>query len=286
MKSQWYLIPYLIRTLDVANTPWATVLAIVGVLLCMIVPYLLGSINFGLLISQKKYHDDVRTHGSGNAGTTNMLRTYGRGAATLTLIGDMAKGVVAVLFGYLILGWNEFGYNESGQFIYAYDQVGAAIAGLFVMLGHMFPVFYKFKGGKGVATSMAVIACIDPVFTFSICGITYFAVLLGTRYVSLASCMTLILYPVFLSSVCTALGGVNPTACALAVVMALLVVFMHRENIKRLLAGNERKVSFKKKKKNPDGTVEDATSVDAPAAEAPAETKPNRDNKKNKSKKK
>jgi glycerol-3-phosphate acyltransferase PlsY len=194
--------------------------------------------------------------------------------------------VVAVLFGYLILGWNEFGYNESGQFIYAYDQVGAAIAGLFVMLGHMFPVFYKFKGGKGVATSMAVIACIDPVFTFSICGITYFAVLLGTRYVSLASCMTLILYPVFLSSVCTALGGVNPTACALAVIMAVLVVFMHRENIKRLLAGNERKVSFKKKKKNPDGTVEDATSVDAPAAEAPAETKSNHGNKKNKSKKK
>lgn len=286
MKSQWYLIPYLIRTLDVANTPWATVLTILGVLLCMIVPYLLGSINFGLLISKKKYHDDVRTHGSGNAGTTNMLRTYGRGAATLTLIGDMAKGVVAVLFGYLILGWNEFGYNESGQFIYAYDQIGAAIAGLFVMLGHMFPVFYKFKGGKGVATSMAVIACIDPVFTFSLCGITYFAVLLTTRYVSLASCMTLIFYPIFLSSVCTALGGVNPTACIISVLMAVLVVFMHRENIKRLLAGNERKVSFKKKKKNPDGTVEDATSVDAPAAEAPDETKPNRDNKKNKSKKK
>ena len=259
MKSQWYLIPYLIRTWNLTDTVWATVLIVVGVLLCMIVPYLLGSINFGLLISQNQFHDDVRMHGSGNAGTTNMLRTYGKRAATLTLLGDMAKGIVAVLFGYLILGWNEFGYNEAGQFVYAYDQIGAAIAGLFVMLGHMFPVFFKFKGGKGVATSMMVMLLLEPI-TFHICLLIYLVVLLSTKYVSLASCMTLIFYPIFLSSVCTALGGVNPTAQAISVLMAILVVFMHRENIKRLIAGTESKtdlIAKFKKKKNTESTAEE-----------------------------
>ena len=248
MKSQWYLIPYLIRTWNLTDTVWATVLIVVGVLLCMIIPYLLGSINFGLLISKNQFHDDVRMHGSGNAGTTNMLRTYGKRAATLTLLGDMAKGIVAVLFGYLILGWNEFGYNEAGQFVYAYDQIGAAIAGLFVMLGHMFPIFFKFRGGKGVATSMMVMLFLEPI-TFHICILIYFVLVLSTKYVSLASCMTLIFYPIFLSSVCTALGGVNPTAQAISVLMAVLVVFMHRENIKRLIAGTESKTYLFKKKK-------------------------------------
>ena len=246
--GQWTLVSYLIDKLDAAGTATATLLTLGGVLLCVVIPYLLGSVNFGLIISNKKFHDDIRTHGSGNAGTTNMLRTYGKRAATLTLLGDMAKGIVAVLFGYLILGWNEFGYNEAGQFVYAYDQIGAAIAGLFVMLGHMFPIFFKFRGGKGVATSMMVMLFLEPI-TFHICILIYFVLVLSTKYVSLASCMTLIFYPIFLSSVCTALGGVNPTAQAISVLMAVLVVFMHRENIKRLIAGTESKTYLFKKKK-------------------------------------
>ena len=304
-SRQWYVVNTLIEQLNLSGTAWATVLTVVGILLCMIVPYLLGSINFGLLISRKKYHDDVRAHGSGNAGTTNMLRTYGRKAAVLTLIGDMAKGVVAVAFGYLIIGVNaeitEI-IGETPTTYVQYDQFGAAIAGLFVMLGHLFPVFYKFKGGKGVATSMAVIFMMDPWFIVpTICGSIYLILLFSTKYVSLASCITLIMYPLVLNAFSRFTDPPrNPTACALAVIMALLVVFMHRENLKRLLNGTERRVSFKKKKKNPDGTVEDATPVEGapaeavPTADAPAEPKPNlgndptarrTGNKKNKSKK-
>lgn len=296
-SREWYVVNALIEKLNLGGTPWATVLTIAGILLCMIIPYLLGSINFGLIISKKKFHDDVRTHGSGNAGTTNMLRTYGRGAATMTLIGDMAKGVLAVAFGYLIIGVNAKVIEATGIEYIQYDQFGAAIAGLFAVLGHMFPIFYKFKGGKGVATSMAVICCMDPYFIVpTVCGLIYLILLFSTRYVSLASCMALIMYPIVLNAFSHFTDPPrNPTACALAVIMAVLVVFMHRENLKRLFSGTERRVSFKKKKKNPDGTVVDATPADAPAATAPAEPKPNlgndpaarrTGNKKNKSKKK
>ena len=102
----WNLVSYLIDKLGVENTPAATAVTIGGILLCIIVPYLLGSLNFGVMISQKHYRDDVRTHGSGNAGATNMLRTFGWKAAVLTMAGDMLKAVIAVGLGYLIVGVN------------------------------------------------------------------------------------------------------------------------------------------------------------------------------------
>ena len=252
-SRQWYVVNTLIEQLNLSGTAWATVLTVVGILLCMIVPYLLGSINFGLLISKKKYHDDVRAHGSGNAGTTNMLRTYGRKAAVLTLIGDMAKGVVAVAFGYLIIGVNaeitEI-IGETPTTYVQYDQFGAAIAGLFVMLGHLFPVFYKFKGGKGVATSGMVILMISwP--SFLILFVIFVIIVLGTRYVSLGSVMCLALYPVILTAFS---GGQNGTACLTAVLMAVLVIYMHRANIKRLWQGQESKISLGKGKKKKDDT--------------------------------
>ncbi len=244
--GQWTLVSYLIETLNVAGTAAATAITIGGVLLCIVVPYLLGSVNFGLIISNKKYHDDIRTHGSGNAGTTNMLRTYGTTAAIMTMLGDMLKAVVAVGLGYLIVGTNvvltDPATNETFRYV---DQFGAAIAGLFVMLGHMFPIFFKFKGGKGVATSAMVILMISPISCL-FCFIIFVIIVVGTRYVSLGSIMGLIFYPILLTAFS---GGQNPTACIMAVLMALAVVFMHRENIKRLRDGNERKISFGKKKK-------------------------------------
>ena len=246
--GQWTLVSYLIEKLNAEGTPTASLITIGGILLCIVVPYLLGSVNFGLIISNKKYNDDIRTHGSGNAGATNMLRTYGTKAAVLTMLGDMAKAALAVSLGYLIVGINAQVVEPNGLTYRMVDNFGAAIAGLFVMLGHMFPIFFKFKGGKGVATSGMVILMISPI-TCLCCFLVFIVVVLGTRYVSLASVMGMSLFPVFLNTWSHVYDPPrNSTACMISIVMAVLVVYMHRENLKRLLAGTESKISFKKKK--------------------------------------
>ncbi len=260
---QWSLVYYLIRKLGVAeNSTPGILIAVGGLLLCIVIPYLLGSINFGLLISRKKYNDDIRRHGSGNAGTTNMLRTYGKRAAILTLLGDMLKAAVAVGLGYLIFDRTGTLINtETGATIGRYlDHTGAAVAGLFVMMGHMFPVFYKFKGGKGVATSAIVVLMLHwP--TFLICLFIFVVIVVGTRFVSLASCMGMIFYPIILNALSF---GQHPSARIASVIMATLVVFMHRENLKRLTQGKESKLYFSKKKR------EEAAAAAAAAAEAEA----------------
>ena len=244
--GQWTLVSYLIEKLDIAGTIGATAITVGGVLLCIIIPYLLGSINFGVIISNKEYNDDIRNHGSGNAGATNMLRTFGVKASVLTMAGDMLKAVIAVGLGYLIVGTNVVLVDpESGEAFRYVDQFGAAIAGFFVMMGHMFPIYFKFKGGKGVATSAMVILMISPI-TCLFCFLIFVIIVVGTKYVSLGSIMGMIFYPIILTAFS---GGQNPTACIMAVLMALAVVFMHRENIKRLRDGNERKISLGKKKK-------------------------------------
>ena len=250
--GQWTLVSYLIDKLGVGGTPAAMAVTLGGVLLCMIIPYLLGSLNFGVMISRRRFGDDVRTHGSGNAGATNMLRTFGWKAAILTMTGDMLKAVVAVGLGYLIVGVNAQGTDTNGMTYTMVDQFGAAIAGLFVMLGHMFPIFFKFKGGKGVATSGMVIFMISPI-TGLFCLLTFLVVVIGTRYVSLGSIMGLVLYPIMLNAFSHAYDPPrNSTACMISVLMACLVVFMHRENIKRLREGRESKLELgKRSKQNP-----------------------------------
>lgn len=198
---------------------------IAGVLLCMIVPYLLGSLNFAIIISKLFYHDDIRKYGSGNAGMTNMLRTYGKIPALATLILDMAKGAIAVIFGMLV-----------------FASLGPAIAGLFSVLGHMFPCFYKFKGGKGVATTAVVILVTNPI-VFFILLVIFLIIVVGTKYVSLASIMCAMIYPLILSRFSNDGFGVLS-----AFAIAALVVFMHRSNIKRLWDGKESKISLKSKK--------------------------------------
>lgn len=261
MNGNWTLVSWLIDKLGVGGTPAATVINLAGVLLCIVVPYLLGSVNFGVLISNQQYHDDVRDHGSGNAGTTNMLRTYGAKAAVLTMAGDMLKAVIAVGLGYLIVGIHADMPTDNGTTYRLVDSYGAAIAGLFVVLGHMFPVFFKFKGGKGVATSAMVVLMLSPM-TFLICALVFVIIVAGTRYVSLGSIMGIALYPVILNALSHAYDPPrNATACMLSVLMAVLVIFMHRENIKRLWAGKESKISFKKQP--PD------ESTPAPESESP-----------------
>ena len=215
------------------------------IILCLTFGYLFGSLNFAIIYSKLK-GDDIRNHGSGNAGATNMLRTFGVKASVLTMLGDMLKAVVAVGLGYLIVGTNVVLVDpESGEAFRYVDQFGAAIAGFFVMMGHMFPIYFKFKGGKGVATSAMVILMISPI-TCLFCFLIFVIIVVGTKYVSLGSIMGMIFYPIILSAFS---GGQNPTACMIAVFMAVLVVFMHRENIKRLRENRESKLQIGRKKK-------------------------------------
>ena len=248
--TTWNLVSYLVGRFGLTGGKMGAVIAL-GVLLCMIVPYLLGSLNFGLIISRRRYHDDVREHGSGNAGTTNMLRTYGKKAAALTLLGDMLKAAVAVGFGYLV--FTTWGLVPDNGTYVMLDCPGAAIAGLFVMLGHMFPIFYKFKGGKGVATSAVVVLMISPL-TFLVCFVCFVVIVAGTKFVSLGSMIGMMIYPLILAAFSPHKGSAILCACA----MAGLVVFMHRENIKRLRDGKESKLNLFKKKEAPAAPIEQA----------------------------
>ncbi len=253
--ARWNLVQYLINHFGLNGTPAAGWIVAGGLVLCMIVPYLLGSLNFGLIISRKQYHDDVREHGSGNAGTTNMLRTYGKKAAVLTMLGDMLKAAVAVAFGYFMIN----NYIVVDGVLKFSDPIGAAVAGLFVMLGHVFPCFFKFKGGKGVATAGMVVLMIDPL-TFLVCFGIFVVIVVGTKFVSLGSIMGMILYPLILNAFLPM--DMAPVASLMAVLMALLVVVKHKDNIKRLSRGEESKISFGKKKD---------TATDTPAELAPVE---------------
>ena len=226
---------YLITSKMNLGASWNGFIMGVSIVLCMIIPYLLGSINPAIIFSKLFFHDDVRSHGSGNAGTTNILRTYGKKMAILTFACDFLKAAISVLLGSLIF----------------YKTIGGAIAGLFVIIGHMFPLYYKFKGGKGVACAVAVVSILEPL-TFACLFLIFAIIIIGTKYVSLASCMSIGLYPVIVSAFeniyIKAFNHDLGLIPAMAVVMAVLVIYMHRANLKRLYEGKENKISFGKKK--------------------------------------
>lgn len=205
------------------------------VIVCITIPYFLGSLNFGVILSSKLYKDDVRCHGSGNAGTTNMLRNYGKKAGVLTLFGDMLKMAASCAIGAFV-----------GPYYY-----GLYIAGLFCIMGHMFPVFFKFKGGKGIAC-LAMMVLMTDIKAFLFLIFAFIVIVAGTKYVSLGSVVCAMMYPVILNRVNTEV----PFGWLIATVIAAFVVFMHRENIKRLWNGNENKLSFGKKKKTEEAAEE------------------------------
>lgn len=203
-------------------------LMLAGVVLCIIIPYLIGSINPAIIFSRLFFHDDIREHGSGNAGTTNTLRTYGKRMAVLILLLDFLKAVIAVIVGTLIL---------------PYQLGGGAIAGIFVILGHAFPIYFKFKGGKGVACLAGVVLMLSPI-SFAILVSLFAAIVAMTRFVSLGSIMCVMLLPV----IHNAFYPTQPWTTIASIVIMLMVVFMHRENIKRLWEGKESKISFKSRR--------------------------------------
>lgn len=197
-----------------------------SMILVFFIAYLLGSLNFATLISRKKYKEDIREHGSGNAGMTNMMRTYGTKAAVLTLLGDALKTFIAILIGYIVMG-----------------KDGAYIAGLGAVIGHTFPLYYKFKGGKGVVTAAVTILCTD-FWVGLILIVLFVAIVIATKYISLGSIMGVLIYPVILSN----FGKLSFTQLICCFGITILIVFNHRSNIKRLLNGEENKFSFKKSK--------------------------------------
>ena len=203
-------------------------------LLCVVIPYVLGSVNFAVIISSKRYNDDVREHGSGNAGMTNMMRTYGRKAAALTLAGDALKAVVAALLGY-----------------YAFGLIGAYVAGFFCVLGHLYPIFFKFRGGKGVVTAAFSILMCNPI-VFLILVVLFVLIVLIWRYISLGSIMCMLLYPFILNGVDSVFAGGSGIYFFFACLTATVVVLKHVDNIKRLLNKTENKFTFKKSVKAKD----------------------------------
>ena len=202
-------------------------------IIAALVAYLIGSINFSVILSKKMAGFDLREKGSGNAGTTNMLRTVGKKAAAFTLILDILKGVVAIFIAKLVGSiWQEF----NGALL-------VQLAGIFVVIGHTFPIFFKFKGGKGVATSLGVLLTLNWQIGL-ICLVFALVLITLTQMVSVGSIAAAILYPVL--SIFIGQNYLVPGSYLISsIVLAVIIVFNHRENVKRLMSGTENKISFK-----------------------------------------
>ena len=199
-----------------------------------IIAYLIGSVNFSILISKKMAGFDVREKGSNNAGTTNVLRTVGKKAAAITLICDILKGVVAIFLGLLIAKIS----SKNAALL-------AQIAAIEVVIGHTYPVFFGFKGGKGVATSLGIILIVNWKIGL-ICLIFGVALIAVTRMVSLGSISAAILFAIltiFIQDSYIASGNY----IVFAFMLAGFIIFNHRKNLVRIFKGEENRISFKKK---------------------------------------
>ena len=211
-----------------------TMLNVGACVLAGVIAYLLGSISFAIIVSRIYAHDDVRKYGSKNAGMTNILRTYGKMPAFFTLLGDFLKGVLAVVIGrwiFSIFGVTEF---DAGY-----------LAGFFALLGHLYPIYFGFKGGKGVLTSLGIILVVNPL-VFFILLIIFLPVLFITRIVSLVSVTGALLYPFVTLIVDRCLRKPLLFDFLFAALFSVIVIFKHRGNIQRLINGTERRIGDKK----------------------------------------
>ena len=211
-------------------------------ILIAIIAYLIGSINFSVILSKKMAGFEVRQKGSGNAGTTNMLRSVGKKAAAITLICDILKGVVsigiAILVGYLFNAQNK--------------SILVQIAAIAVVIGHTFPIFFGFKGGKGVATSLGVLIMTNWQIGL-ICLAIAIIIMAITKMVSLGSCMAAIAFPLLTYFAANIFENAyivkeGSSYFVYSIILAVIVLFNHRSNIKRIITGKENKLSFKKER--------------------------------------
>lgn len=231
MEKLWYRSGFLMSfatSPDMFGRKLGYILMVLTVILCMALPYLLGSVNTSIVFSKKKHNEDIRDFGSGNAGMTNIMRKYGKKEALFIFLLDFLKGVVSFIFGLLLYGY-----------------IGSQIAGLFCILGHIFPCFYKFKGGKGIAVTCSVCFMTDYI-SFGILIALFLAIVIVTKYVSLGSVVCVAAYPIVLRN-----RGFSGTVCLIAMLIAAVCIFKHKDNIKRISRGEENKTYlFKNKKEN------------------------------------
>ena len=199
----------------------------VVLLLPAIIAYLCGCFNGAVIVSKYILRDDVRNHGSGNAGLTNFHRTFGGGLTALVILTDVLKAVAAVLIVSAMLGWTDFAKYW---------------AGLFCLLGHMFPCMFHFRGGKGILSGGTIAIMIDWRVALVVWG-GFLILAVLTRYVSLGSCWAGASFPFV-----TWFVYHEGILLLLAILIGGLILYKHRENIKRLLAGNESKFSLHKKR--------------------------------------
>lgn len=236
-----------------------------SLLLSAVVGYLLGSINWAIIITRLFSRRDIRTVGSGNAGATNVLRSQGILPAVLTTLGDIGKGVAAVLIG----GWLLTNLNLSGGVPPelrtfspdAAELIGGYFGGLFCVVGHMFPVFYGFHGGKGVLATLGMFFVLDWRVAVLALGLFLITVAIS-RMVSLGSVLAASYLPVLTLVFRSWVDKMSPAAVifctVLSALIAAIVIWKHGSNMRRIAAGTERRIG------------EDHVSVEKPAEEDPA----------------
>lgn len=223
---------------------------ILPLLLSALVGYLLGSISFAILLTRAFAHEDVRAHGSGNAGATNVLRVAGKKASALTFVLDFCKCVASVLIGYFLVKHACLTNGIDPEMA----RLGMYAAGFCCMIGHMYPLYFGFRGGKGVVTTAAMMLLLDW-RVFLICFAAFLLVFLWKRMVSLSSITAAAIYPVvtfcmtYFVDCCV--GGLPVLYVVMATLVAALigatVIIKHRANIKRIRNGTESTISFKNK---------------------------------------
>lgn len=210
-------------------------------LICLVIGYICGLFQTGYLYG-KLHHIDIRQHGSGNAGTTNALRTLGWKAGVITFLGDCLKCIVAVW-----IAWMIFGKSHERMF-----ELLAMYAGVGAVLGHNFPFYLHFKGGKGIAATAGILLAVNPRVAI-VAYLTFIVIVVITKYVSLGSIVLVIMFAVGM----VIQGEVFGTTLTpperyelygLSLFLMLLAIYKHKANIKRLLNGTENKLSFSKKK--------------------------------------
>ena len=209
----------------------------IAMLLSAVLSYLIGSINFPIILSKTLCKDDVRAHGSGNAGMTNIMRTYGKWVGILALIGDFGKGTVC----YFLAGWLSSLLAPGAE-----PLLCVAAAGICGMLGHIYPLYFGFKGGKAVLFIAGYVVCYD-FLTFCICFAVFLIVLFVWKMVSLASVVMGLSFPIVTACTHWMRGEEMTISILFAVLACLIVTIKHASNLKRIAAGTEYKIGQKSK---------------------------------------
>ena len=200
----------------------------ISYIIILIIAYLLGNISTSYIIAKRLAGVDIRTQGSGNAGSTNVLRTLGKKAGAMTFIGDLLKGIIAVFIGYAISKFANI------------DTVIAGYVAVFgVVCGHNWPAFLGFRGGKGVATSLGAMIAVNPIIALSCFGL-FLIIVAITQYVSLGSVVGIAVSPIIMMFLN------NKNGVIITLFLTISVIYTHKENIKRLINGTERKIGQKK----------------------------------------